>query len=412
MADESSATPHGKLHILQKRLKGERLFIRQDKELIRSLNDNVTDTSKNVYHLAWTTRQHWRNLERLVSGARVFPSECSKTAIRIESALFEDACKHLGYQDAKYGEFLANLRGNPELTALVLHYANISGADISNLTRLLLCCLYGSCVLKEDENYVLRLLKCLMDKQIMLTDDVCQYFCSPKSSLNAFPLVLRLYSELVFSSKLYLTAALHGAVMQVIVDDSVFLDLEMSKVLSRLSPRTIRKKFGDPGTQKSSKKMTEYIEFLQTCLANLCKKFLKSLKDKIYCFPSSIRWILKELCSVIRIKTQNDEKIIKAVLGHVLINFFICPAIINPEQFGINSDAFISEVARYNLGQVAGILRSLALAEFGMKDVKMQIIIESFEKVCLWSCNFKNIKILKFVIFQKYFISSHLTTTL
>ena len=380
MAENGGSDFYQKLYTLQKRLKGERLFIRQDKDIIRSLNDSVNETCKSVYHLAWATRQHWRNVERLITGARVFPSECTETSIHIENVIFEDASKHLGYQDAKYGEFLSSLRGNPKLVAFMLHCATRYGVDISNVTKLLLSCLYGSCLLKEDEKHVLTILRQLIEIQITTSDSVTDYFCSPKSFLNGFNIVLRLYSEMLFTSKLYLTAALHGAVMQVIVDDSVFLDIEMSTVLNRLPPRVMRDKFGDPGTPKSNRKMLEYIEYLQDCLINLCNKFLKSLRDKIYCFPTSIRWILGELGKIIITKTNNTQQT-KALLGHVLINYFICPAIINPEPFGINSDAFISDVARYNLAQVASILRSMALAELGMKDQKVQKLLAVFEPV-------------------------------
>ena len=380
MADDRGSGCYEKLYALQKRLKGERLFIRQDKDIIRSLNDNVSDTCKNVYHLAWATRQHWRNVERLLTGARVFPSECMQASLQIENVVFEDASKHLGYQDAKYGEFLCSLRNNPRLVALMLHCATQHGLDIGNLTKLLLCCLYGSCLLKEDENFVLTILKVLIEVQIMTADDAVEYFCSPKGSMTGFAVVLRLYSEMLFTSKLYLTAALHGAVMQVIVDDSMFLDIEMSTVLSRFRPRVIREKFGEPGTPKSNRRMFDYLDYLQNCLINLCHKFLKGLRDKIYCFPIGIKWILVELGAVIRRKT-NDEQKTKALLGHVLMNFFICPAIVNPEPFGINSDAFVSEIARYNLIQVASILRSMALAELGMKDQKMQKLLAAFEPV-------------------------------
>ena len=381
MADTAGDSFYLKLYALQKRLKGERLFIRQDKDIIRSLNDSVTDTCKSVYHLAWRTRQHWRNLDRLVSGKRVFPSECTQTSILIESAMFEDASKHLGYQDARYGEFLASLRSNPKLVALVLNCATNHGVDVSGVTSLLLCCLYGSCILKEDVNYVLSVLKHLIEIQVSIADDVFQYFCNPKSSQNAFNLVLSQYSELLFTSKLYLTASLHGAVMQIIVDDLFYLDIEISHVLNRLPPKLIRQKFGDPGTPTANKKMAEYIESSQNCLINLCKKFLKGLRDKIYCFPTSLRWILHKLMDVIINRMNCDEKKAKALLGHVLMHFFICPAIVNPEPFGINSDAFITEVARYNLSQVAWLLRSLALAELGMKDLKMHKLLEKFEPV-------------------------------
>ena len=402
MADDGGSNCYEQLYVLQKRLKGERLFIRQDKDIIASLNQNVNETCNNVYHLAWTTRQLWRNVERLLTGARVFPSECSQTSIQIENVIFEDASKHLGYQDAQYGEFLSSLRTNPKLVALMLHSVARHGVDIGNLTKLLLTCLYGSCLLKEDEQFVLTILKTLIEIQIETSDNVVDYFCSPKSCMTGFTVVLRLYSEILFASKLYLTAALHGAVMQVIVDDSVYLDIEMSSVLSRLPPRMIRDKFGDPGTPKSNRKMIEYIDYLQSCLINLCNKFLKSLRDKIYSFPTSIRWILMELGTALRTKT-NNEKMTKALLGHVLMNFFICPAIVNPEPFGINSDAFVSEIARYNLVQVASILRSMALAELGMKDQRVQKILAAFEPVSILNCLLPGKLIIKMQLFSMLF---------
>ena len=62
---------------------------------------------------------------------------------------------------------------------------------------------------------------------------------------------------------------------------------------------------------------------------------------------------------------------------------FICPAIINPEPYGINSDAYLSETARHNLCQIASILRSAALLECGMKDEKLHEILTQLEQVWL-----------------------------
>ena len=381
MADLERSNCSYRLYLLQKRLKNERLFVRQEKDILRSLNENVTTTSKKLSHTAWMTRQHWRNLERLVSGSRVFPSECSNTARCIECAKFEDANKHLGYHEMKYGEFLMKLREKPKLVALILNSADHLGIDTSQLVRLLLCSIYGSCVFKEDEKLVLKILKSLTVIQVIKHEDPINYFCSPKGSINAFSTVLRLYSEMLFSAKLYLTAALHGVVMQVIVDDSFHLDLEMNKVLSRLPPKVIREKFGEPGTPKAARKIEEHMEELQKCLITLCRKFLKSIKDKIYCFPPNLQWILGQLYRGLKEHTGLEERSIKGLLGHILINFFICPAIINPEPYGINTDATISEAARYNLAQIASILRSLALTGCGLKDPKIGKLTEADDVV-------------------------------
>ena len=71
----------------------------------------------------------------------------------------------------------------------------------------------------------------------------------------------------------------------------------------------------------------------------------------------------------------------KAIIGYMIMSYFVCPAIINPEPYGINSDADISETARHNLSQIASILRSLALLECGLKDEKLKSILVKFDQV-------------------------------
>ena len=108
-----------------------------------------------------------------------------------------------------------------------------------------------------------------------------------------------MFSEILFPSKLYLTAGLHGAVMQVIVDDKEYLDYEISKVLSRYTPKDILKRFGPPGQSSTNTKIKEYVVIMKGKLIRLCKKFMKSLIQKIYCFPhrytevSFFQYILK-----------------------------------------------------------------------------------------------------------------------
>ena len=366
-------TPKRERYItLQKRLKEERLFIKQEKDTLRSLNDQVSQKSDELFRLTWKTRQHWQNLDRLAWGGRVLPSECSSEARIIDHAKFEDASQALGYQELAYGEFLTKLRSNPSLIASLLDYFDRQRLQTRAVTRLFISSVFSGCVLQQDEKLLLLVMKGLVTIQVLPCENLVEFFCGKRCTDTAFACVLTLLSEILFTSKLYLTAALHGSVMQVVVDDTTFLDTEVAKVLSRISPKAAIDKFGQPGTPATKQKIQDHMKILQQSIVRLCKKFLKSLRDKIYCFPVSLRWTVWQLYEGMITKLKLPIANSKAIVGHVLMSYFICPAIIKPEPYGINSDADISETARHNLGQIASVLRSLALVECGLKDGRLK----------------------------------------
>ena len=71
----------------------------------------------------------------------------------------------------------------------------------------------------------------------------------------------------------------------------------------------------------------------------------------------------------------------------LMFAFFICPAICDPEPYGITSDAPISYIANNNLMQVAQIIQVLALPDQDGIDQKTKDLYESFPKVCSSPCN-------------------------
>lgn len=75
-----------------------------------------------------------------------------------------------------------------------------------------------------------------------------------------------------------------------------------------------------------------------------------------------------------------SEKCVFAICVDVIFTHFICPAIVNPEPYGI-TDTPISSVARYNLIQVAQILQVLALMNYEEVDPKVEDLYSQFEKV-------------------------------
>ena len=65
----------------------------------------------------------------------------------------------------------------------------------------------------------------------------------------------------------------------------------------------------------------------------------------------------------------------------LIFAMFICPAVCDPEPYGITSDAPISYIARHNLMQVAQILQVLAISNWQEIDKKTRDIYGKFEKV-------------------------------
>lgn len=71
---------------------------------------------------------------------------------------------------------------------------------------------------------------------------------------------------------------------------------------------------------------------------------------------------------------------VNAICTDLVFTYFICPAIVNPEPYGI-TDAPISYVSRFNLIQVAKIVQMLAMTKYEDVDNKVSDLYNLFEKV-------------------------------
>lgn len=301
---------------LQERLKQERLFVNKEKTEISNLNIEIQSSCERLYHLSWITRQQWKIVQRL----RASPEDCSQAVNRLDSARFVDASRHLGYLESKYWEFLKGIRENPALVASTLTYADKINLDTSQLIRLLLNSLYGNCLLPQDESYVLLLMKHLIELKLTEDEEPGEFF---KHKRNSFTSLFEILVESLFSAKLYLTAALHAPIMQVLSEDSL-----------------LKKK-----------------------LPLKCTKFVESLKAKLYCFPQSLRWLVCQFSKILSSTGNVNDKDVRSMVLKLLFDFLVCPAIIRPEQFGITSDVQISEIASQNLQQIASCLLNCCFSE-------------------------------------------------
>lgn len=201
--------------------------------------------------------------------------------------------------------------------------------------------------------------KCLCDLQVLryLVEFELKESDNPRRLLRrgtcAFSILFKLFSEGLYSAKLFLTATLHEPIMQLLVEDEDHLETDPAKVTERLTPAQ-QERFGEKGSDGYKQRVQAAVEANEAKLVALVNKFIGYLKQNTYCFPHSLRWIVSQMYKTLSCVERLEVGEVRTMCTDLLLTCFICPAIVNPEQYGIISDAPINEVARFNLMQVGG----------------------------------------------------------
>ena len=94
--------------------------------------------------------------------------------------------------------------------------------------------------------------------------------------------------------------------------------------------------------------------FLYSKLTGFANLFLEGIKESIFCFPPALAWLVRQFYSIILEENKLESRQIAVICADLVFYFFICPAIVNPELFGIIEEGFyIGQIARFNLMQVS-----------------------------------------------------------
>ncbi|CAH1787256.1 unnamed protein product [Owenia fusiformis] len=375
---------HFELIELARHLKQERLFVSSEKEQLQSLNEQVAKTAQTLYHVSWIGRQQRQNLDQLILNSReVSPATCCHNANMLELSNFVDAYKHLSYHESKYGEFLKQFRENPRMIAACLVQGEqLDVTTMQNIVHIVVTSLYANGVMPEDENYLLQVLKSLIEFQLAKSSN-------PRRMLRkgscAFSRVFKLLNEGQFSAKLFLTAALHNPVMRLLMEDEWFYDIDPDKALVRFPQAERIRRFGQPGTVSYTENLNKYRQFTNEKLVQMTNRFILSIKNNLYCFPQSLCWLVSQLYHMINKSNNVDTAEARAMCADLVFTLFICPAICDPEPYGITSDTPLSYIARHNLMQVAQILQVLAISKWDEIDPKLRDLYSRFEQGCMSS---------------------------
>ncbi|XP_078044558.1 GTPase activating protein and VPS9 domains 1 [Augochlora pura] len=376
---ESLGTLQWDMIELASHLRQERLFVSSEQQNLQILNEKVLYASSNLAQQAWITAQQRVNLNRLImSKPDCTPASCCQKANTLENSHFVDAYKCLRYQAClSYGEFLGALRKSPKLLALCLvEGEKLSPDSVQNIVQSLAAGLYGSCLLPEDKILVLKLLRHLMLLQIVPSDNPRRLL---RHGTCAFSRFYSVFHESVFSAKFFLTAALHNPIVQLLMEDEMFLDIDPDKAPIRFPPSERSKKFGKDGTPEYEANLQRHRLWTINSLFRITQRFIVSIRENMHCFPSSVCWLVRQMAGLLGKNGSIDAKEVHAMCTDLVFTYFICPAIVNPEPYGI-TDAPISYVARFNLMQVGQILQMLSLMKYQIVDSKTFDLYRKFDK--------------------------------
>ncbi|KAG1677973.1 GTPase-activating protein and VPS9 domain-containing protein 1 [Nymphon striatum] len=368
---------------LARHLKQEQLFVSSERDDLQVLNLEVLKLTEQIYHVSWISRQQRIILEHIILGHSDFsPSQCCLKANALELVSFCDSYKHLGFHDSLYGEFLQKLRENPRLLALCLISGEKLGLNINSQVNVFLLSIYGNCILYEDELLVLKLLEHLIELQLATSNNPGRMLRHGSCALSR---VYKIFSEGLFSAKLYLTAALHAPILHLLMEDDMFLDIDPEKSVIRYPPDERLRRFGEVGSLQYAINFKKHREWIIEKLVNLTNRFINSIKQNMYCFPQSLSWLIRQVYQTVMKVGKVDIREVGAMCANLLVTFFICPAIVNPEPYSITTDTPISYVARFNLMQVAQILQILVMSKWEAFDPKHMDLFGKFDKNCMSS---------------------------
>uniref|UniRef100_A0A671RS59 GTPase-activating protein and VPS9 domain-containing protein 1 n=2 Tax=Sinocyclocheilus anshuiensis TaxID=1608454 RepID=A0A671RS59_9TELE len=370
------------IHTLAHHLKQERLYVASEKQLIQRLNNEVLKTAERLYRAAWIAKQQRINLDRLIlTSAEASPAECCQHAKFLEDTQFVDGYKTLGFQESIYGQFLGRLRENPRLVASCLVAGErLNHEHTQGVIHTVFTSLYGNCIMQEDECYLLQVLRYLVEFELKESDNPRRLL---RRGTCAFSILFKLFTEGLYSAKLFLTATLHEPIMQLLVEDEDHLETDPAKLIERFTLAQQERLFGEKGTDEYRRKVQVAVEANEAKLVALVNTFIGYLKQNTYCFPQSLRWIVSQMYKTLARVERLEVGEVRTMCTDLLLTCFICPAIVNPEQYGIISDAPINEVARFNLMQVGQLLQQLAMSDADGGDPRHKSSLSKFDKMCV-----------------------------
>ena len=338
--------------------------------------------TEDAFHISWIKQKQKCNLQNLVQS-----QESDLNAIMIANAIenvsFIDSYKRLSNQSQLYSDLLSSLRKNPKIIALSLIEIeqHCQSSELQAISSSIFSSLYSDCILPEDQQLTLLLLKELVNHQLVNSDNPLKLVRNGNSSFKIF---FKLFTESLIGCKFYLSQSLKDAIFNCLMEDELWLDLEIERASMRYTDDEQQRLFGSPtDTENYQAKLAKFRTRVLDKLSLLIINFVDAIQQNIHCFPSILFSLFRHTYQRLHSSRSIDEKEAGIICTDLIFAQFICHAILNPELYGI-VDVNITRMARYNLTQIAHILQVLALSKWQDIDPKLnELIVKIPKKYCL-----------------------------
>ncbi|KAL1423661.1 hypothetical protein MTO96_021034 [Rhipicephalus appendiculatus] len=374
-----SAGLRAELLQLASRLRREHLFVDSEKRELQRLNERVQRSVERLQHLSWIWRQQRNALDALVLGRDGSPASCCQRLNALEAACFVDSYRTLGMHDISYATLLRSLRQDPCLVAVCLVRGPTS--QLQEVVDALVSCVYGCGTLSEDQTLMLELLRELMVLQLEGCDNVRRLLQHGSCAFSRF---YKAFTEGLPGAQLFLTSALRTALIQVLVDDDLYLDIDPSKAVVRFPPDERLRHFGAKDSPDYARRLGAYRAWTIDRLARLAQGFVDGLRSSWPWLPAPLAWLVRRLHATLTHNGASEDPRAGVVCADLVFAFFICPAVVSPELHGL-VDTHITPIARFNLMQVAQIIQVLALARWERPDPRLSDLYDRFPRDCISS---------------------------
>ncbi|CAH1109453.1 unnamed protein product [Psylliodes chrysocephalus] len=354
------------------KLRHEKLLIRNEKQYIQELNNLIREKTHEIIRDSWITTK-----QRLLLYQRESTTKNYQKLDHLLKSEFIDAKQILGFQNTiKIGNLLQVLRSQPIQLAKWL----IAGEQLvdeaqgySFFLENIVVGLFGCLMFSEDIRYMLSLLYELAKLQLLNCDNPRRII---KQRTCSFKHLYFLFHEVLQSAKFFLSAAMEIPIVQMMSCTDYYLDLDPEKTIMRF-------KQDENEVTNIFQDVEEYRSEVVGKLAEFSNTIISSLLENVYSFPKSIAWIVSRIAKII--EKSFSSKQANAIITELIFNLYICPVIVDPEQYGICTTQ-VNEIARHNLIQVCQILQSLALRKYEPIDPRYSDLFDMLDKSRV--CNF------------------------
>ena len=297
---------------------------------------------------------------------------------KIQQADFIIGHKKFGSNESLLSQLLQHLRDNPKSISYLLFYAEKECTNFLDLLcKIIISTVYNHCFLEQDKISLIDMMEELIEIYINFYDDLRRHLHSKNSS---FGIVYRHFCDEQSELKTFYRLALTKPIMLVLSEDSLFLDIDSNRAVMRFCQEERQKHFGHENTPEYEEKLNRYKKRTIQKMKYFVNNFIRSLKDNVYAFPQSLIWLMVRMYA--KLIERFDYQKVNAIFVDMIFFFLLCPAIQNPDLFGI-TDLHINHIAHYNLMQCAQILQMLALSNWERVTGPYQQVCSLFDRNCL-----------------------------